>query len=161
MSNIESIFNDPEKAMAIIFHMTNSHEIAAQTITDLHKSIIKATDTVNQTHKFLDKLVWMEIPQNMLANIEMARDARESFANLLSNLEAERVDYDNYMMEIYSLTLELCTIGQQVSAVIGNTDEFQIDHLIPNRESFFKEVYDLFTELSFQSKDEVQEYANL
>jgi Icc-related predicted phosphoesterase len=161
MSNIESIFNDPEKAMAIIFHMTNSHEIAAQTITDLHKSIIKATDTVKQTHKFLDKLVFMEIPQNMLANIEMARDARESFANLLSNLEAERVDYDNYMMEMYSLTLELCTIGQQVSAVIGNTDEFEIDHLIPNRKSFFKEVYDLFTELSFQSKDEVQEYASL
>jgi Icc-related predicted phosphoesterase len=161
MSSFETIFNDPEKAMAIIFHMTNSHEIAAQTITDIHKSIIKATDTVNQTHKFLDKLVWMEIPQNMLTNIEMARDARESFANTLSNSEAERVDYDNYMMEMYSLTLELCTIGQQVSAVIGNTDEFQIDHLIPNRESFFKEVYDLFTQLSFQSKDEVQEYANL
>jgi Icc-related predicted phosphoesterase len=161
MANIESIFNDPEKAMAIIFHMTNSHEIAAQTITDIHKGIIQATDIVKQTYKFLDKLVFMEIPQNMLTNIEMARDARESFANLLSNLEAERVDYDNYMMEMYSLTLELCTIGQQVSAVIGNTDEFGIDDIIPNRESFFKEVYNLFTELSFQSKDEVQQYASL
>jgi hypothetical protein len=161
MSSFETIFNNPEKAMAIIFHMTSSHEIAAQTITDIHKGILKATEIVNQTSNFLEKLNFMKIPQSMIENLEKANNARDSFANILENLKAERIDYDKYIMEIYSLTLELCTIGQQITAVIGNTDEFGIDHLFPNRESFFKEIYDLFTELSFQSKDVVQEYASL
>jgi hypothetical protein len=161
MSNFETIFNNPEKAMAIIFHMTNSHEIAAQTITDIHKGILKVTDIVDQTSNFLEKLNFLEIPKAMLNNLEQANNARESFADVLSKFEAERADYDNYMMEIYSLTLDLCTIGQQITAAFGNTDEFGIDNLMPNRESFFKEVYDLFTELSFQSRDVVKEYAIL
>jgi CRISPR/Cas system-associated endonuclease Cas3-HD len=161
MANIEIIFNDPEKAMAIIFHMTNSHEIAVQTITDINKSMFKATSVVNKLDEFLEKINLLQIPKTMLENIEMARDARESFANTLSNSEAERVDYDNYIMEMYSLILEACTIGQQIAASIGNTDEYEIDHLIPNRESFFNEVYDLFQQLATQTKDEVKEYAIL
>ena len=61
MSSFETIFNNPEKAMAIIFHMTSSHEIAAQTITDIHKGILKATEIVNQTSNFLEKLNWMKM----------------------------------------------------------------------------------------------------
>lgn len=161
MSNFETIFNNPEKAMAIIMHMTNSHEIAAQTITDIHKGILKVTDIVNETSNFLEKLNFLQIPQSMLNNLEQANNARESFADTLSKSEAERADYDKYIMEIYSLTLELCTIGQQVTASIGNNNEFGIDDLMPNRESFFKEVYDLFTELSLQTRDVVKEYAIL
>jgi hypothetical protein len=116
MSNFETIFNNPEKAMAIIFHMTSSHEIAAQTVTDIHKGILKATEIVNQTSNFLEKLNFMQIPQTMLKNLEKANNARDSFANVLENLKAERVDYDKYIMEIYSLTLELCIIGQQITA---------------------------------------------
>lgn len=161
MANIESIFDNPEKAMAIILHMTNSHEVAAQTITDVNKGILVAMQYANQTEKYMEKLNFLQVPQSMLENIQNILDIRESFGQTLSEFKAERADYDNYIMEVYSSILELCTIGQQIAASMANTDEYDIDDLIPNRESFFKEVYDLFHELATQTKDQVKEYANL
>ena len=162
MSSIETIFNNPDKAMAILVHMSKSHEIAVETITEIHKVVLMAVDIVNEQRNFLEKINELNIPQEMLDNVQNAIEVREQFANFLLSGNAERINYDKYMMNIYSFVLEACSIGQRFAALMGNSnDQFNVRDHILNFDTIFKEIYDMFHELAEQSREQIKEYANL
>lgn len=162
MPDMTTLFNNPDKAMAILMHLSKSHEVAVLTITELNKELFKATSIANQERNFLEKLNEINIPQSMLDNVEAAIDARENFAKFLLSGNAKRVDYDSYMMEMYSFVIDACAIGQQLVSLMGNSnDQFNVRDIIADFDTIFKHVYDLFQQLLVLSVEQVKEYASL
>lgn len=161
MSNVENLFNNPTKALAIIAHLSSNHEVVATTITELHKQLIDATSIANELDNFLNKLNEMQIPTTMLNNLQVAITERQKMQNLLNNNEVNRVDLDLYIMQVFSLVDELCSIGQQVVALVGNNDEFNLEHIVVDYHTVFITLYNLFHEVALHTSELVKEYGSL
>lgn len=161
MSNIESLFNNPTKALSIIAHMSSNHEIVATTITELHKQLIDATSIANELDNFLKKLNEMQIPTSMLNNLQAAITERQKMQNLLDNDSVNRVDLDLYIMQVFSLVDELCSIGQQVVTLVGKNDDFNLQHIVIDYDTVFITLYNLFHEVALTTSELVKEYGSL
>jgi len=161
MSPIENLFNEPTKALAIIAHLSKNHEIVATTITELHMQLINATSTANQLDNFLQKLNDMQIPKNMFNNLEAAISERQKMENLLDNNEISRADLDLYIMETFSLTDDLCSIGQQFVTLVGKNDQFNLQNIVVNFDTIFVKLYNLFHEVALTTFELVKEYGSL
>jgi hypothetical protein len=159
MSKENPIFNNPEKAMAIVSHFANTHEMVVESITEMCKeSIIHLLPVFDE---FMDNLGELSIPSRMLNNVENVEFIRNAMNNLIEKGNASRYDYDLFVMNMLDSIRDVISIGIDQANLVFKTYAFQMSETVDNVDLIREEFISLFDKVTNKMLRLTKEYASL
>ena len=159
MKNPEPIFNNSEKAMAIVSHFANTHEMVVESITDMCKeSIIHLLPVFDE---FMDNLAELSIPIRMLNNVENVEFVRNAMNDLIEKGNASRYDYDLFVMNMLDSIRDVVSIGIDQTNLVFKTYAFQMSETVDNVDLIREEFISLFDRVTNKMLRLTKEYASL
>jgi hypothetical protein len=159
MSDKDTMFNNPEKAFAIIMHLGQAHEVIVESIADMCKSsLIPLLPVIDN---FMSDLDALSIPEKMMDNITNTNEIRENLANVIESGNDSRYHYDLYVMEITDSIRNLISIGLQQTNLIFNDYSIELSNTVEDVEQTGDEFRELLSTALNQAIDLSKQYAHL
>jgi len=159
MSKENSIFNNPEKAMAILTHYAETHEMVVESITDMCKeSFIRLLPVFDDFMAYLGDL---SIPDRMMNNCDQVEFIRNTMSDLIEQGNATRYDYDLFAMNMLDSIRDVISIGIDQTNLIFKTFAFQMSETTPNVEDIREQFIELFDKVTNKMLHLTKAYASL
>jgi hypothetical protein len=159
MSKENPIFNNPEKAMAILTHYAETHEMVVESITDMCKeSFIRLLPVFDDFMAYLGDL---SIPDRMMNNCDQVEFIRNTMSDLIEQGNATRYDYDLFAMNMLDSIRDVISIGIDQTNLIFKTFAFQMSETTPNVEDIREQFIELFDKVTNKMLHLTKAYASL
>jgi hypothetical protein len=159
MSKENPIFNNQEKAMAIVNHFADTHEMVVESITEMCKeSIIHLLPVFDD---FMDNLGELSIPSRMLNNVENVEFIRNAMNNLIEEGNVSRYDYDLFVMNMLDSIRDVVSIGIDQANLVFKTYAFQMSETVDNVDLIREEFITLFDKVTNKMLHLTKAYASL
>lgn len=159
MSKENPIFNNTEKAMAILSHYATTHEMVVQSITDMCKeSMIKLLPVFDD---FIHHIGELSIADRMINNLEKVELIRNTMSDLIEQGNDSRYDYDLFAMNMLDSIRDVVSIGIDQTNLIFKTFAFQMSESVDNVDLIGEEFLDLFYKVTNKMLHLTKEYASL
>jgi hypothetical protein len=159
MSKENPIFNNPEKAMAILSHFASTHEMVVDSITEMCKeSILRLLPVFDD---FMSNLGELSIPDRMLNNVEKVEIIRNAMSDLIEEGNDSRYDYDLFAMNMFDSIRDVVSIGIDQANLIFKTFAFQMSETVEDVDLVREEFLDLFHKVNNKILRLTKEYASL